>query len=182
MPRKSIMLTGAPYHILAYGSLLGTTVFNTCVGTIIQFKTLPILQFSDLQTKTFPWYFGLQTTLPVILAVTLPGRGPFGASGGLQRLFNASNRWSTLVPLATVFVTGLANWVVLLPASKACIVERRKQEEKDGKRSWDPKPHSQEMTALNKKFGMLHGISSLLNVVNFVATVVYGVTLARRIR
>lgn len=78
-------------------------------------------------------------------------------------------------------MTGLANWVVLLPATKACIVERRKQEEKDGKRSWDPAPHSQEMAALNKKFGMLHGVSSLLNVVHLVATVVYGVTLAGRI-
>lgn len=86
-----------------------------------------------------------------------------------------------MVPLVTAFVSGLANWVVLLPASKACIVERRKQEAKDGKRSWDPQPHSQEMAALNKKFGMLHGISSLLNVVNFVASVVYGVTLAARI-
>lgn len=99
----------------------------------------------------------------------------------MQGLFDPANRWGTLLPLATVFITGLANWVVLLPASVACIAERRKQEEKDGKRSWDPKPHSQEMTALNKKFGMLHGISSLLNVVNFAASVVYGFTLAERI-
>lgn len=113
--------------------------------------------------------------------MTLPGRGPFGAPGGLQGVLEPANRWNTLVPLATLFLTGLANWVVLLPASKACIVERRKQEEKDGKRSWDPQPHSQEMAALNKKFGMLHGISSLLNVVHFVASIVYGVTLAERI-
>lgn len=178
---RSIMLTGAPYHILAYGSLLGTTVFNTGIATIIQFKTLPRLQFSNLQTKTFPWYFGLQTTLPVVIALTLPGRGPFGASGGLRGLLDPVNRWGTLVPLAAAFVTGLANWFVLLPASTACIVERRKQEEKDGKRSWDPQPHSQEMAALNKKFGVLHGISSLLNVVHLVASVVYGVTLAKRI-
>lgn len=155
--------------------------YKTCVGTIIQFKTLPILQFSDLQTKTFPWYFGIQTILPVALAATLPGRGPWGPAGGFKGLLDASNRWSTLLPLATVFVTGLANWVVLLPASAACIAERRKQEEKDGKRSWDPKPHSEEMTRLNKKFSMLHGISSLLNVVNFAGSLVYGVTLAGRI-
>ncbi|KUI64717.1 hypothetical protein VM1G_00751 [Cytospora mali] len=180
MSNRSIMLTGAPYHILAYGSLFGTTLFNTCIGTVIQFKTLPTLQFSDLQTKTFPWYFGLQTTLPLALAVTLPGR-PFGPASGIQGLFDSANRWGTLLPLATIFVTGLVNWTVLLPVSKECIVERRKQEEKDGKRSWDPQPHSQEMAALNKKFGILHGISSLLNVVNFVASVVYGVTLAGRI-
>ncbi|KAK7735924.1 hypothetical protein SLS53_007302 [Cytospora paraplurivora] len=152
----------------------------TAVGTIIQFKTLPTLQFSELQTKTFPWYFGIQTTLPIALAVTLPGR-TFGPAGGLRGLFDPANRWGTLVPLATLFITGLANWAVLLPASKACIVERRNQEAKDGKRSWDPPPHSQELTELNKKFGILHGISSLLNVANFVASVVYGITLAARI-
>ncbi|POS80076.1 hypothetical protein DHEL01_v201520 [Diaporthe helianthi] len=172
MSEKSIIFTGAPYHILAQR--------KSFVGTIIQFKTLPRLQFSDLQTNTFPWYFGIQTTLPVVLAATLPGR-PLGPAGGLEGLFDPANRWGTLLPLATAFVTGLVNWVVVLPASKACIAEKRKQEKKDGKRSWDPKPHSQEMTALNKKFGTLHGISSLLNVVNFAAVVVYGFTLATRI-
>jgi hypothetical protein len=54
-------------------------------------------------------------------------------------------------------------------------------ERKDGKKSYDPPPHSQEMTALNKKFGKLHGISSLLNMATFVASVAYGVSLARRI-
>jgi hypothetical protein len=54
-------------------------------------------------------------------------------------------------------------------------------EKKDGKKSYDPPPHSQEMLALNKQFGMLHGISSLLNMATFVATVVYGVTLSSRL-
>jgi hypothetical protein len=38
------------------------------------------------------------------------------------------------------------------------------------------------MRALNKKFGMLHGISSLVNLVEFVALVAYGFTLASRIQ
>lgn len=139
------------------------------------------MHFSDLQTKTFPWYFGLQTTLPIALAVTLPGRF-LGPASGIHGLLDPANRWSTLVPLATAFLTGLANWAVLLPATSAYIVKRRKQEAEDGKRSWDPQPHSQEMAALNKKFGILHGISSLLNVANLVASVVYGVTLASRIQ
>lgn len=140
-----------------------------------------MLQFSNLQTRTFPWYFGLQTILPAALAVTLPGHSPFGFPSGIQGVLDPSNRWGTLIPLATAFVTGLANWSYLLPATTACIAERRKQEKKDGKMSWDPAPHSEEMAALNKKFSVLHGISSLLNVVHFVATVVYGVTLAGRI-
>lgn len=47
-------------------------------------------------------------------------------------------------------------------------------EKKDGKRSYDSPPHSEEMTVLNKKFAQVHGISSLLNIVTLVATVVYG--------
>jgi hypothetical protein len=37
------------------------------------------------------------------------------------------------------------------------------------------------MQALNKKFGMLHGISSLLNLSTFIAAVVYGFTLGSRL-
>ena len=47
-------------------------------------------------------------------------------------------------------------------------------EKKDGKRSYDAAPHSDEMAALNKRFGKLHGISSLLNLVTLISTVVYG--------
>ena len=54
-------------------------------------------------------------------------------------------------------------------------------ERKDGKKSYDASPHSVEMTALNKKFSMLHGISSLLNLGSFIGSVVYGVTLAARL-
>lgn len=54
-------------------------------------------------------------------------------------------------------------------------------ERKDGKKSYDAGPHSQEMQALNKKFSMLHGVSSLLNLGSFIGAVAYGVTLASRL-
>jgi hypothetical protein len=37
------------------------------------------------------------------------------------------------------------------------------------------------MAALNKRFGMLHGVSSLLNLGALVAAVAYGVTLSSRL-
>jgi hypothetical protein len=37
------------------------------------------------------------------------------------------------------------------------------------------------MLALNKKFGRVHGISSLVNLVSFIATVYYGVVLSKRL-
>lgn len=54
-------------------------------------------------------------------------------------------------------------------------------EKKDGKKSYDPAPHSQEMQALNKRFGKMHGISSLLNLGTFIATIAYGFTLGSRL-
>jgi len=55
-------------------------------------------------------------------------------------------------------------------------------ERKDGKKSYDPPPHSQEMLKLNKKFGKLHGVSSLLNLTTFIASIIYGITLSARIQ
>jgi hypothetical protein len=140
----------------------------------------------------------MQTALPVVLAVTYPAglTTPSGVAG----LLDVSNRWSALVPIATMFVTALANMAVIGPATTKCMRDRKSQgefppfclysnvsvadvvaERKDGKKSYDPPPHSQEMVALNKKFGKLHGISSLLNMATFVASIVYGVSLSRRI-
>lgn len=55
-------------------------------------------------------------------------------------------------------------------------------ETRDGKKSYDPAPHSKDMQRLNKAFGRMHGASSLLNMVALLATMWYGVTLAERIQ
>ena len=55
-------------------------------------------------------------------------------------------------------------------------------ETKDGKKSYDPAPHSKEMQALNRAFGRMHGISSLVNLTAFLATVWYGFTIAGRLQ
>ena len=52
----------------------------------------------------------------------------------------------------------------------------------DGKKSYDPAPHSKEMMRLNKAFGKLHGISSVVNLVSLVATIYYGKVLADRLQ
>lgn len=54
-------------------------------------------------------------------------------------------------------------------------------EKKDGKKSWDPAPHSQEMESLSKQFGRIHAVSSLLNLVTLIATITYGFNLSTRI-
>lgn len=53
-------------------------------------------------------------------------------------------------------------------------------ETRDGRKSYDAGPHSPEMKRLNKKFGMLHGLSSLTNLAALFAQFYYGVVLAQR--
>lgn len=57
-----------------------------------------------------------------------------------------------------------------------------REETIDGKKSYDAPPHSQKMTELNKRFGKLHGASSLLNLGALIATVAYGVYLGNRLQ
>ncbi|EHA53988.1 hypothetical protein MCOR27_006884 [Pyricularia oryzae] len=180
MAERSLIFSPAPYHIISYGTLLGTTFFQSFVNGIVAFRALPRPQFSILQQKIFPVYFVIQSVLPVTLALTWPGsrNGLLSTASGIAGVLDEQNRWGVLVPIGTMFVTGVANLLWLLPATTGCMLERRVQEKKDGKRSYDPAPHSEEMKALNKKFGILHGISSLLNLGTFIALICYGFTLA----
>ncbi|KAF4629483.1 hypothetical protein G7Y89_g8663 [Cudoniella acicularis] len=170
MPDLSLFKSPAPYHIIAYGSLLGTQFFQSFIGSVVAYKTLTRPQFSQLQQKIFPIYFGIQTALPVVLALTYPGSGnPLGTASGLSGTFAETNRWSVLVPVATMFVTGLVNMVFIGPATTKLMRERKVQETRDGKKSYDPPPHSQEMQELNQAFSKMHSISSLVNLGAFIA-------------
>ncbi|PGH15991.1 hypothetical protein AJ80_05367 [Polytolypa hystricis UAMH7299] len=173
----------APFHILSYGTLLGAQVYQTFAAGIIAFRALPRPQFSTLQASIFPVYFSLQAGLPVVLALTYPGEktiagvGPSGLSGVV-----ADGHLSTLLPIATVFISGLANRFVIGPQTTKVMRERRHQETIDGKKSYDPAPHSKEMVRLNKSFGRMHGISSAVSLTAVLATVYYGTILAQRLQ
>ncbi|SPO00526.1 uncharacterized protein DNG_03274 [Cephalotrichum gorgonifer] len=169
----------APYHIISYGTMLGTSFWHSFVGGIVMFRTLERPQFAAVQSKLFPIYFSLQTAVPAILAITHPGNS--GALLNLDGILDPANRLTALVPIAAMFTSALVNLVAVLPATTEVMAKRRQQEKKDGKKSYDPAPHSQEMLALNKKFGKLHGISSLLNLTTFIATIAYGFHLGSRL-
>ncbi|RMJ23087.1 hypothetical protein PHISP_06038 [Aspergillus sp. HF37] len=166
-----------PYHILSYGTLLGTQVYQTFVSGIVAFRSLPRPQFASLQSATFPIYFSLQSGLPLIVALTSSKNGQLSSP---SELLAPENR-SGLIPLATAMAAGLVNMFVLGPLTMKVMRERKHQESRDGKKSYDPAPHSKEMLALNKRFARVHGMSSLINLVSLLATVYYGVVLGKRL-
>jgi hypothetical protein len=96
------------------------------VGGVIAYKALARPQFSQLQQKIFPVYFGIQTALPVVLALTYPGT-PLGAASGFGGALAEVNRWSVLAPLATIFVTSVANLLFFGPATTRVMRERKVQ-------------------------------------------------------
>lgn len=125
----------------------------------------------------------MQTALPVVLALTFPGertaigRVPSSISGILE----PSSRIHVLTPLAIMFLTGLTNMVYVGPKTTQIMRERKHQETRDGKKSYDAGEQSEAMQALNKQFGILHGVSSMVNMVGCFATLWYGFYLAERI-
>ena len=182
MPDTSIFLSAAPYHILSYGTLLGTEVFQSFVAGIVSYRALPRAQFATLQTALFPVYFYMQIGLPVAMALTYPAERTATTTlpSGFAGVFHPDNRIQVLTPLAIVFVTAVANKVYIQPATTKTMRERKHQETRDGKKAYDAGPHSDAMQALNRKFGILHGASSLVNIFACIATVWYGFTLADR--
>ncbi|KAL1296995.1 hypothetical protein AAFC00_004591 [Neodothiora populina] len=176
------------YHILSYGTLLGATVFQSFIGGVVAYKCLPRPQFSTLQQNIFPIFFGIQTVLPLIMLATYPGEKLLGIGGeyirenvGFSGVMAESNRWSVLVPLATILITSAANMFFVGPATTKTMKQRHHQETRDGKKSYDQGPHSPEMQRLNKAFGSLHGISTILNLAGLGAMIYYAYVLGSKL-
>ncbi|KAI9891087.1 MAG: hypothetical protein M1814_003286 [Vezdaea aestivalis] len=172
-------LQPGPYHIISYGTLLGTQFYQSFINGGVAYKKLSRPHFSALQQALVPVYFSIQTALPLVVALTYPGV-PFTPSS-LSGVFERSNWLHVLTPLALTFVGGALNMVYLGPVTTKVMLERKRQEVKDGKKCEEPGPHSDEMIRLNKAFGKFHGLSALINTVALGGTLWYGFTLAARL-
>lgn len=126
--------------------------------------------FSQLQQKIFPIYFAMQTALPLVVLASHP-------SAAYAELLSTE----TAVPMGVAFLTSVVNMTIVGPATVRVMKERKRVETKEGKKYYDAGEKSAEMQALNKKFGAVHGISSLLNLVGLLSTVAYGATLGAKL-
>jgi len=184
MSGMSSIYQPGPYHIIAYGTLLGSSIFQSFIGGVTAFKVLPRSSFAQLQKALFPIYFSMQTGLSVILALTypIPHQTPASTTSPISALlFDPEHRYSALLPIALTFVGGLVNLTIVGPATTKVMQERKHQETRDGKKYFDEGPHTEEMKKLNSKFGVLHGVSSLVNMVAVIATIGYGWVLGARL-
>lgn len=104
----------APYHLLSYGTLLGTSLYQTFVMTKVCYHALPMSAFTTLQKRVFPVYFQAQSLLLLFTALTLP---PFGPVSLVQK----KGDW---IPL--VFASGMAglNLIVYGPRTQKAMIDR----------------------------------------------------------
>lgn len=79
--------------------------------------------------------------------------------------------------LGTSAVTSVINMAYCGPKSNDIKAKRDRQMEIEGKTYKDPTA-SEDMKALNRQFGKLHGISVSLNLVGWVSMLVYGIYLS----
>ena len=132
-------------HLTAYACYLGSMVWTTFIAGITMFKNLPRKEFGKLQAKLFPLYFALHAACLVAMggALALGGGVPSGAVWGLGLSLAAT----------------AANLLFVEPKTTANMFARYAMQE-GGAVAYD----EGQAAALKKEFGLLHGLSSLLNL------------------
>lgn len=106
-----------PYHLLCYGTLLGTTLYQTFVVTKVCYQALPMSAFTTLQKRVFPLYFQIHTALLVLTALTLPPYGPVS-------LIQKKKDWMPLAFATTMAMLNLLKWG---PCTQTTMIDRTHQ-------------------------------------------------------
>jgi len=162
----------ALYQIL-FSFLFGMTIWVTFIGGFIAIAALPRQQFGTLQAKSFPIYFGLSLGLDSALLALWTLSHPDVIPAYLQpQRADVAQAYALVV----VGILTSINLFVLSPYTTKIMFQRHRLEREEGKGSSDPTA-SPAMKALNKKFGSLHGISSLTNLGAVIGLIFHGLWL-----
>ncbi|KAI0029990.1 hypothetical protein K488DRAFT_55175 [Vararia minispora EC-137] len=147
-------------YVLTYSFLFGMSFWVTFFGGVIAFRALPRQMFGALQHRTFPVYFNMTIALSAPLAAYWTYTHPAVLEHYLNpRVADVAQAYA----LGVVFLSQALNAFVIGPLTSKTMFKRHKLEKKEGKQYNEPGV-SDEMKALNRTFGQLHGWSSLLNL------------------
>lgn len=158
----STLRSVAPYHLLLYSVLFGSTTYQSFFSGIVAYRVLPYDQFGALQGEIFPPYFKFQAAASTLLLLTPP--------------VQFASRVAVTASLGVAAISSLTNLVWLGPRTRELKASRKAQETLEEKEYKDPTA-SQDMKNINKEFSRVHGASVVLNLGSFVGMLVYGVLL-----
>ncbi|KAL8527241.1 hypothetical protein ACS0TY_005211 [Phlomoides rotata] len=167
-------------HLLCFSTAFGAALWVTFIGGIIMFKNLPRHQFGNLQSKMFPAYFSM---VGVCCAVAVGSFGylhPWKTSGATEKY--------QLGFLLAAFAFNLSNLIIFTPMTIEMMKQRHKieREENIGEEvGWTKNKEvakkNPKLAAMNKKFGMIHGLSSLANIFSFGSLAIHSWYLAGKL-
>ncbi|RXK38803.1 hypothetical protein M231_03979 [Tremella mesenterica] len=133
------------------------------------YQSLSRETFGTLQSHLLPVYFGTTTLLSSTLLLTHLWFHPsLISSPRVPPHWATSEEGQQGLLIIASLIPSLINWIYVGPKATEIMFERHRLERLEGKEYDDPSP-SESMNKLNKKFATLHGISSSLNVIAFLA-------------
>ncbi|KAK1229809.1 hypothetical protein PQX77_007112 [Marasmius sp. AFHP31] len=157
-------------YLIGYAWAFGTAVWVSFFGGVIAYKALPRHQFGALQHKTFPIYF----VQSIFLSSALLGIWVFTHPDVVSHIAKPLVvDVAQVYALSSVIFAQGTNYFVIGPMTSRTMFQRHRLEKEEGKSYNDPGV-SQEMKALNRRFGSLHGISSLANLWAVIALGFHG--------
>ncbi|KAL4243199.1 TMEM205-like domain-containing protein [Abortiporus biennis] len=163
-------------YLVGYSWAFGMSLWVTFIGGVIAFKSLPRQQFGNLQHRTFPIYFGLSIGIGSALLYLWTASHPLVLSHlSNPRVADVAQAYT----LASVIIAQIANQFVIGPLVSKTMFQRHKLEKAEGK-SYNEEGVSAEMKALNKKFGALHGYSSIANLTAFLGLAFHGLWIGNK--
>lgn len=167
-------------YLMAFASTFGSSLWVTFIGGIIQYKVLPRHQFGNLQAKSLPVYFRLVSISTSLCLAAFALLHPLGKATPTEK--------GQLAALGITLAATLLNILILEPATTAVMKERHKIEREEGigaevglSKNREVAKGNTQLAAINKRFGMYHGMSSLANLFSFGGILVHTWYLACRL-
>ncbi|KAK8693783.1 hypothetical protein V6N13_071352 [Hibiscus sabdariffa] len=153
-------------HLLSFSTAFGAALWVTFIGGIIMFKNLPRHQFGNLQSKMFPAYFSMVGLCCVVSAAAFGYLHPWKSA--------TTPEMYQLGFLVSAFAFNLSNLFVFTPMTIEMMKQRHKVEREANvgdeigwSKNQEAAKSNPKLAAMNKKFGMIHGLSSLANIMSF---------------
>ncbi|GKV40472.1 hypothetical protein SLEP1_g48117 [Rubroshorea leprosula] len=153
-------------HLLSFSTAWGAALWVTFIGGIIMYKNLPRHQFGNLQSKMFPAYFSMVGICCAISMVSFGYLHPWKSSSTAEKY--------QLGFLASALAFNLTNLFVFTPMTIEMMKQRHKVEKEENigeeigrSKNTEVAKVNPKLAAMNKKFGMIHGLSSLANIMAF---------------
>nr|KJB41828.1 hypothetical protein B456_007G123500 [Gossypium raimondii]KJB41829.1 hypothetical protein B456_007G123500 [Gossypium raimondii] len=153
-------------HLLSFSTAWGAALWVTFIGGIIMFKNLPRHQFGNLQSKMFPAYFSMVGVCCAISVAAFGYLHPWKSATMPEKY--------QLGFLVSAFAFNLSNLFVFTPMTIEMMKQRHKVEREANigdeigwSKNQEAAKTNPKLAAMNKKFGMIHGLSSLANIMSF---------------